>query len=118
MTGTLSLSMLALVAFCVLTEMGREVCFKFAAVRGLDIVRILLLPVTWLGVAFWAVELFCWMQVLEKVPLSIAFPLTALSYVAMVFAGAIFFSEKVNQRHAFGVFLITIGVACVGLSGL
>ncbi|MBJ6134523.1 EamA family transporter [Ochrobactrum sp. Q0168] len=118
MTGTLSLSVLALVAFCILTEMGREVCFKFAADRAPDILRTLLLPVTWLGVAFWVVDLFCWMQVLERVPLSIAFPLTALSYAAMVFAGAIFFSEKVNQRHAFGVFLITLGVACVGLTGL
>jgi len=118
MTGTLSLSMLALVIFCILTEVGREVCFKFAADRAPDMWRTLLLPITWLGVMFWAVELFCWMLVLEQVPLSIAFPLMALSYAAMVVAGALFFSEKINQRHAFGVSLITIGVVCVGLTGL
>ncbi|MGK9086251.1 permease [Brucella intermedia] len=118
MTGKLSLSMLALVLFCIFAEVGREVCFKSAADRAPDIWRTLFVPVTWLGVALWAVELFCWMLVLERLPLSIAFPLMALNYAAMVFAGAWFFSEKVNRRHAFGVSLISIGVICVGLTGL
>lgn len=31
MTGTLTPAMLALIAFCVLTETAREVCFKHSA---------------------------------------------------------------------------------------
>lgn len=118
MTGTLSYSMLILVVFCILAEVVREVCFKFAADLAPDVWRSVCLPVTWLGCVVWAVELFSWMLVLEQVPLSIAFPLMALSYAAMVAAGAWLFSEKINQRHAFGVSLITIGVVCVGVTGI
>lgn len=118
MTNSLSIAMLVLIGFCILTELGREVCFKFAAERSSNALRSLLLPVTWIGVVFWAVELFCWMLVLESVPLSIAFPVMALSYAAMALAGAFFFSEKINLRHAFGVLLITAGVICVGMTGI
>ncbi|AGT10400.1 DMT family transporter [Paracoccus aminophilus] len=118
MSGDLTLPMLALIAFCILTEVGREVCFKYSASRAPDMLRAILMPMTWLGIVFWAVELFGWMLVLERVPLSIAFPLMALSYVAMVFAGAWFFAERVTPRHAAGVALITAGVICVGLTGL
>ena len=55
---------------------------------------------------------------LEEVPLSIAFPLMALSYATVVFAGAVILKEQVNLRHAVGAFLITVGVACVGATGL
>lgn len=118
MSGSLTLPTLGLIAFCILTEMGREVCFKFAADRAPEMPGSLLLPITWLGFLFWAVELLAWMAVLERVALSVAFPLMALSYAAMVFAGAVFFSERVDLRHAAGVLLITAGVICVGLTGL
>ncbi|RCS21650.1 permease [Phyllobacterium salinisoli] len=118
MAGPLTLSMLVVIVFCVITEIGREVCLKYAADRAPDVMRLLFMPVTWLGTVFWATELFGWMVVLESVPLSIAFPLMALSYVAMVFAGAWFFGESVNFRHGVGVFLITAGVICVGITGL
>jgi len=75
-------------------------------------------PVTWLGILFWAVELLAWTAVLERVPLSLAFPLMALSYVVIVLAGAAIFKENINLRHATGVFLVTAGVACVGVTGL
>lgn len=116
--GPLTLPMLALIGFCILTEMGREVCFKYAAVRAPSVIRSLLLPITWLGCVLWAAELLAWMAVLEEVPLSVAFPLMALSYVVMVFAGAWFFGEHINFRHRAGVLMITAGVICVGLTGL
>lgn len=117
MSGTLTLPMLALIGFCILAEMAREVCFKQAA-HASSLRRALVKPATWVGIAFWAVELFAWMMVLERVPLSIAFPMMALSYVVIVVAGACFFKEHVNLRHAAGVLLITAGVTCVGATGL
>ncbi|MBB3611806.1 EamA family transporter [Rhizobium sp. BK602] len=117
MSGSLTWPMLGLILFCVLAETAREVCFKQAAQQGalrLALAR----PVTWLGVLFWAVELLAWTAVLERVPLSLAFPLMALSYVVIVLAGAAIFKENINLRHATGVFLVTAGVACVGVTGL
>lgn len=118
MSGSLTLPMLALILFCIAAEMAREVCFKRAAIGAANFLQALLRPPTWAGVVFWGVELLAWMAVLQHVPLSIAFPLMALSYVAMVFAGAAFFREPVNLRHAAGACLITAGVICVGATGL
>ncbi|ENN84900.1 hypothetical protein RHSP_19304 [Rhizobium freirei PRF 81] len=117
MTGSLTLPMLGLILFCVLAETAREVCFKQSA-SAHTLVAAMGKPVTWLGIIFWAVELFGWTAVLESVPLTIAFPLMALSYVVIVFAGAVIFKEHINLRHATGVFFVTAGVACVGVTGL
>ncbi|NTH43471.1 EamA family transporter [Agrobacterium rhizogenes] len=117
MSGSLTFPILGLVLFCVLAETAREVCFKQSANESALLVA-LTKPVTWLGILFWAVELFAWTAVLERVPLTIAFPLMALSYVVIVFAGAVIFKENINLRHATGVFLVTAGVACVGVTGL
>jgi len=56
--------------------------------------------------------------VLEHVPLSIAFPLMALSYIAIVLAGAWMLKEPVSIRHGLGALLIAAGVACVGATGI
>ncbi|PST18103.1 permease [Rhizobium sp. JAB6] len=117
MTGSLTLPMLGLILFCILAETAREVCFKQTAGEG-TLLSALAKPITWLGILFWAVELFTWTAVLEHVPLTIAFPLMALSYVVIVLAGAVIFKENINLRHATGVFLVTAGVACVGVTGL
>ncbi|MBO0127272.1 EamA family transporter [Agrobacterium sp. OT33] len=117
MTGSLTVPTLGLILFCVLAETAREVCFKQAASDG-PMLTTLAKPLTWLGIAFWAIELLAWTSVLASVPLTIAFPLIALSYVVTVGAGAVIFKENINLRHATGVFLVTAGVACVGATGL
>lgn len=113
----MSVMMFLLVGFCIFAEAAREICFKFAA-DGSDFLHNITKPMVWLGIFFWAVELIAWVEVLGHVPLSIAFPLMALSYVAVVLGGAVFFGEQINRRHAAGALLITIGVACVGATGI
>lgn len=117
MSGVLSLPMLLLIGFCILAEITHEVCLKHAA-NGSTVREVLSKPMTWLGIVAWAVELIAWMIVLEYVPLSIAFPIMALSYVAIVIAGAGLFQERVDFRHAAGVLLIAAGVTCIGATGL
>ena len=110
--------MLALIGFCILAETAREVCFKQAAKGTSSFLQSLLKPAIWAGLVFWGVELLAWMAVLEHVPLSIAFPVMALSYVVTVFVAALFLKEAVSLRHAAGASLITAGVICVGATGL
>ncbi|NEJ69873.1 permease [Rhizobium phaseoli] len=107
---------LALILLCILTETGRELCFKHGATSVLF--ETLQKPVIWLGIIFWAFELVMWTRVLEEVALSVAFPLMALSYAAIAFAGAVIFKETINFRHALGIVLVTLGVICVGATGL
>lgn len=117
MSTHLTLATLLTIGFCILMEAAREMCFKHAA-HGTSLLKVILKPLTWLGVVIWAVEIITWVIVLEHVALSIAFPLMALSYVVIVFSGHWLLKEPVNRRHKAGALLITIGVACVGLTGL
>ena len=113
----MSSNMFALIVFCIIAEAAREVCFKQAADAS-TLIQISKKPIVWLGIIFWAVELVVWTNVLEHVPLSIAFPIMSLSYVAILCVGAIVFKERINKRHAIGAMLVTAGVACVGATGL
>jgi len=113
----LTTSMAWLIGFCVFAEAAHELCFKRAA-PDTALGKALMKPLTWLGVFFWGIELVAWTLVLEQVPLSVAYPLMALAYIAIVLGGALVLKEQVNIRHAAGACLIAAGVACVGATGL
>jgi undecaprenyl phosphate-alpha-L-ara4N flippase subunit ArnE len=117
MNETLTFSMLALIGFCIIAEGLCQLCFKQAA-NASTLAQTLTKPMVWLGIAIWGIEVVAWTNVLEHVPLSIAFPLMSLTYVTTLMAGAWVFKEQVNKRHAFGAVLITAGVACVGATGI
>ncbi len=117
MSEHLSYAMLGLIGFCILTEAARELCFKQAADAS-TFLQTFAKPIVWLGFVFWAVELVAWTNVLEHVPLSTAFLLMSLSYVAILMAAAAVFKEQVNKRHVIGALLIAAGVACVGVTGV
>ncbi|MES2984149.1 MAG: EamA family transporter [Pseudomonadota bacterium] len=113
----LTLAMLLLIGACVLCEAGRELAFKRAS-DGVDFVTAVKRPLIWFGIGLWLVELVAWIVVLETVPLSIAYPLAALNYVVIVIGGVVLLKEKITRNHMLGALLITLGVACVGVTGL
>ncbi len=117
MTLMLTPSMAGWIAFCIATETGREVCFKHAAINHSGM-RTVLNGVSAAGILCWFVELVAWSHVLQTVPLSLAFPIMASSYVTIAVAAALVFNETINLRHAFGILLVTAGVVCVGVTGL
>ena len=117
MSDTLTLSMIALIAFCIATEALYQLCFKQAA-NASSLAQTLAKPILWLGIIIWAVELVAWTNALEHLPLSIAYPLMSFTYVTTLVAGALVFKERVSKRHALGSVLIAAGVACVGATGL
>lgn len=106
-----------LLATCILAEAARELCFKKAA-DGRTIGEALTDPLVLTGLVCWLVEMVAWIEVLQHVPLSLAFPLTALVYVVIVIGGAVFLKEKVTFQHATGALLIAAGVAWIGVTGL
>ena len=117
MNTGLTASVAWLIGFCVFAEAAREVCFKQAA-NNTALLKALMKPLIWLGIVFWGIEVVAWTVVLERVPLGIAFPLMALTYIAVVLAGAWILKERITLRHALGACFITAGVACVGATGL
>ena len=111
-----------LLAFCVTAEIVRELCFKAAANDAHDApnyaLALALRPILWLGLAFWVSEAICLVLVLEKVPLSVAYPITNLPYAGIPLAGALLFRERLTRAQTAGAALITVGVVLVGASGL
>ncbi|MBS1167874.1 MAG: Permease of the drug/metabolite transporter superfamily [Proteobacteria bacterium] len=118
MIAGLTATQVGVIGFCIVTETGREVCFKLAARKYAFGVKVFVNPITALGVVFWSVELVAWCWVLGAAPLSIAFPLMSASYATIALAGAALFGERINGRHALGIAMVIIGVATVGSAGL
>ena len=122
MSGALSLSAAGLLAFCVTAEVVQQTSFKAGAERAADGGRltrgILGQPFIWLGVAIWAVEIIAWTLVLEKTPLSLAYPVMTLSYVAIPLASFVCLRERMSRRRWIGAGLVAVGGLWVGMSGL
>ena len=112
MTG-LTLSIWLLLAFCIVIEAARELCFKKAA-NDAGMIETLKKPLIWFGILLWAIELLAWTNVLENVPLTIAFPIMSLVYVIVLFGSSWLFDEYLNKRHILGALLITAGASIVG----
>ena len=57
-----------------------------------------------------------WLQVLSRLPLSVAYPLVGLGYIVSLGIGAFVLKENVNLMRIFGVVLIVLGVIAVSKS--
>jgi len=121
MTEPLNIWTGGLLAFCVLTDMARELNFKAASLRA-DRTRYLLSlathPFLWMGLVFWAVEGVAWLIVLEHVRLAIAFPIMALTYAVTPIAAGLLLHETLSRGQRTGAALVAIGVLVVSLSDL
>jgi drug/metabolite transporter (DMT)-like permease len=122
MTAILAPAALGLLAFCIVAETVQQLSFKLGAdragaadgfFRGVAVQ-----PLIWLGVALWVVESIAWVLVLQKAPLSLAYPVMTLTYAAVPLAGVVLLKEKMTRRQLAGAYLILGGVICVGLSGM
>jgi undecaprenyl phosphate-alpha-L-ara4N flippase subunit ArnE len=113
---------IGLLAFCVVAEVARELCFKAAADRANATPHyapgLATQPLLWLGLLCWTAEAVSLVVVLERVPLSVAYPITNLPYAGIPLAGALLFRERLTRGQIAGAALIAIGVVCVGASGL
>ncbi len=122
MNANLSLVGGSLLAFCIATEIGRELSFKAASDGAVNkpsyLVALATQPVLWLGIVFWFVEMVAWILVLERTPLSLAFPIMTLTYAGVPIAGAMVLKERLNRLQIAGAALVALGVTCVGMSGL
>jgi undecaprenyl phosphate-alpha-L-ara4N flippase subunit ArnE len=122
MSASLTAASGGLLAFCIVTEIGRELSFK-AASDGADGQSAYLLalarqPVLWLGIVFWFVEMVAWVLVLETTALGLAFPIMTLTYAGVPLAGTLVLKERLAPIQVLGAALVAAGVTCVGLSGL
>ncbi|TCS04315.1 EamA family transporter [Caulobacter sp. BK020] len=122
MNAALTATSAGLLAFCIVTEIGRELSFKVAS-DGADgradyLVALAVQPMLWAGIVFWFVEMVAWVLVLESTPLGLAFPIMTLTYAGVPLAGTLILNERLTPIQIAGAVLVAGGVTCVGLSGL
>ena len=91
---------------------------KVACVRDLISVvgRVLSIPRFWMAVSGMVTFFFIWTSILSYADLTFVLPLTALTYVLNAALAPWLLNEVVSPTRWAGVFLITAGVALVGLS--
>ena len=71
-------------------------------------------PWTWFGLMLSPVQLFVWTKILGSTELSIAYPISSLSYPITIFAAQLVLHEHVSLQIWAGALLITFGVAIIG----
>lgn len=112
---------LGLLAFCIAAETVQQLSFKTGSARaeaaGRFVQGVALQPLIWIGVGLWAVESVAWVLVLQRSPLSLAYPVMTLTYATVPLASLALLRERMSGRQMLGAALIFGGVVTVGLAG-
>lgn len=78
--------------------------------------QVILNPFIWLGFAGFIGGTIFWLGVLSRAPLSLAYPILALSYFVVVMEAWLILGEPITWQLLLGVAVIFVGVVIVGLS--
>lgn len=92
---------------------------KWTGLRGAfgTVGRVLKTPQIPLAVCCMAVFFFTWLALLSRADLSLILPLTAVTYILNGLAAGPVLGEKVSVQRWAGIFVITVGVVMVTISG-
>jgi drug/metabolite transporter (DMT)-like permease len=121
----LTIGSLALVLFAVLAASGGQLMLKHgmqlatARVRGSGgslAVAAATTPWVLFGLMVFAVSAVAWLAALSKVPLSLAYPFNALSYLVILTASILVLHERANLLTWAGTVLVVSGLLMVVLS--
>jgi small multidrug resistance pump len=92
-----------------------QLLFKAGADRSSDVVGQFFSPLTLGAFAVYAVSAVLYAVSLRKLPLSVAFPSVALSYIAVAMASHLLWHEQLGWPRVSGMALIVAGVLLLNL---
>ncbi|MDG4608160.1 MAG: EamA family transporter [Defluviicoccus sp.] len=113
-------NMVGLSAFAFILGAG-QLLFKAAAdrapalTRWADIPGLVTQPLLWLALALYGFATLLWIYLLQRVPLSEAYPFAALAFVLVPLGAAALFGERLSSAHFVGSALIVAGICVIGL---
>ena len=93
-----------------------EITIKHIADLPMTIRHVFQRPLILMGIVSMAFFFFSYLAALAYADVSVANPLTALSYVLVTIYAALAMKERVSWRRWSGVALVTLGAIFVGLS--
>lgn len=83
--------------------------FEFAS-------RVTMSPWLWIGILFYLANFFLWIALLSRVDLSVAFPMSSMTYIIVPALAIIFLHEKVLFVRWAGIMVIIIGISLISRS--
>ena len=81
------------------------------------LLSVLQIPYFFLALIIYAVATFYWLYILQKIPLSLAYPFTALAMIIIPIASYYLFEETINVYYWIGAFFIFIGITIISIKG-
>jgi small multidrug resistance pump len=87
-----------------------QVLLKSGSERSVDLVTQFLNPFTIIGLGFYAVGAICYILAIKKIPVSIAFPMVSVSYVAVALIAHYAWGETFGAPQMAGIALIAGGI--------
>jgi multidrug transporter EmrE-like cation transporter len=102
----------------ILLKLGMNQVGKVEVLRPIELIsifyRIFSTPLILIALIAYAVSLVFWLFVLSRLPLGVAYPLLAISYVINPVLAHIFFRENVSTYQIVGITIICLGVFIIG----
>ncbi|MDC3024140.1 EamA family transporter [Alphaproteobacteria bacterium] len=80
------------------------------------LLNILSINYFYLALVIYGVATFYWLYLLQNIPLSIAYPFTALAMVIIPLVSYYFFREQLNDSYWAGAVLIVMGIVIISFS--
>jgi drug/metabolite transporter (DMT)-like permease len=121
----LTITSIALLLFAVLLAAGGQLLLKHGmqaatarahATSGSLLATAATSPMVLGGLAVFAISAVAWLAVLSKVPLSVAYPFNALSYLIILAASVFLLHERANLVTWAGSLLVVSGLVIVVMS--
>lgn len=81
----------------------------------LNLAQIIFSPMVLVGLGAYALSSAIWLIVLTRIPLSVAYPFGAISYVLVIAVSAIS-GEQISSARLIGVIAILTGILLIGTS--
>jgi len=90
-----------------------QLLFKAARMAQPDasVLHLFLHPETWYGLLIYGLSAVCWLWVLARAQLSLAYPILSLTFPIVLSLSAFLFAEVISPMRWAGVGIIVIGVS-------
>ncbi|MDB5316507.1 MAG: multidrug transporter [Rhodospirillales bacterium] len=101
-------------ATAICTSLGGQVLLKYGAsssvAEGSGFFAQLFRLTTIVGLCLYGGSALLYIMALRRIPMSVALPTSAASYVVVALIGYFVFSEPITLQHAGAILLISVGV--------
>jgi len=100
-------------AVAILLGIAGQIVLKSGAIGASSVTAQLLNPLTWGGLVIYAVAAIAYIVALNKIPVSIAFPSVAASYIIVAVLAHLLWNEPLGWPQWGGIVLIGAGIALI-----